>query len=621
MVTSRENKNKAMLNLLTCGSVDDGKSSLIGRMLYESDSILLDQLEALEEDSRRFGTLNKKIDFALLLDGLSAEREQGITIDVAYRYFSTKKRKFKIADSPGHIQYTRNMVTAASKSDVALILLDISKGILEQTRRHLFICNLMDIRDIILIFNKMDLVNYDKKIFNNLKIKVQEILKKDFSFETVFYIPISATEGDNIVNKSKKTPWFKGKPLLRYLEQIKIKKESLKKAKFIMPIQFINRPDSTFRGYCGTIADGSVSIGDRLIHRESEKIVHIKNIFFSGKGVKTAYADDSITLEIKEDIEASRGSTFSSINNALEYSDLLKSNLVWLDHKRGYTGREYIFKSSTKTLNSEILEIKNKIDINNYSLEPAKFLSLNEIFSVNISLDEKISFDSFTKNQTLGSFILIDKHNNQTVAAGMIEHSLRRSDNITRENYLVSQKDREALIGHKSKVIWLTGLSGSGKTTIAKELEKFLHAKGIRTFSLDGDNLRKGLNKDLGFSEEDRVENIRRVGEISKILLSSGCVVIAAFISPFTSERNKVRKLFKKDEFIEVHVDAPMKILMKRDPKGLYKKASEGKIPNFTGISSPYEKPLEPEIYIDTHKLSVNESVKKIISSIDFGLN
>lgn len=621
MDTSRENKNKAMLNLLTCGSVDDGKSSLIGRMLYESDSILLDQLEALEEDSKRFGTLDKKIDFALLLDGLSAEREQGITIDVAYRYFSTKNRKFKIADSPGHIQYTRNMVTAASKSDVALILLDISKGILEQTRRHLFICNLMNIKDIVLIFNKMDLVNYDQKIFNNLKTKIQEILNKDFSFETVFYIPISATEGDNIVNKSKKTPWFGGKPLLRYLEQIKIKKESLKKTKFIMPIQFINRPDSTFRGYCGTIADGSVTLGDKLMHRESEKIVHVKNIFFSGKGVKTAYADDSITLEIKEDIEASRGSTFSSINDALEYSDLLKSNLVWLDHKRGYPGREYIFKSSTKTLNSEILEIKNKIDINNYSLEPAKFLSLNEIYSVNISLDEKISFDSFTKNQTLGSFILIDKHNNQTVAAGMIQHSLRRSDNITRENYLVSQKDRETLIGHKSKVIWLTGLSGSGKTTIAKEVENSLHAKGIRTFSLDGDNLRKGLNKDLGFSEEDRVENIRRVGEISKILLSSGCVVIAAFISPFTSERNKVRKLFKKDEFIEVHVDAPMKILMKRDPKGLYKKASEGKIPNFTGISSPYEKPLEPEIYIDTSKLSINESVKKIISNIDFGLD
>ena len=438
------------------------------------------------------------------------------------------------------------MVTAASKSDVALILLDISKGILEQTRRHLFICNLMNIKDVVLIFNKMDLVNYDQKIFNNLKTKIQEILNKDFSFETVFYIPISATEGDNIVNKSKKTTWFKGKPLLRYLEQIKIKKESLKKTKFIMPIQFINRPDSTFRGYCGTIADGSVTLGDKLIHLESEKIVHVKNIFFSGKGVKTAYAEDSITLEIKEDIEASRGSTFSSIDNALEYSDLLKSNLVWLDHKRGYPGREYIFKSSTKTLNSEILEIKNKIDINNYSLEPAKFLSLNEIYSVNISLDEKISFDSFTKNQTLGSFILIDKHNNQTVAAGMIQHSLRRSDNIIRENYLVSQKDREILMGHKSKVIWLTGLSGSGKTTIAKELENFLHSKGIRTFSLDGDNLRKGLNKDLGFSEEDRIENIRRVREISKILLSSGCVVIAAFISPFASERNKVRKLLKK---------------------------------------------------------------------------
>ena len=613
---SRYLKSQASLNLLrfiTCGSVDDGKSTLIGRMLYESQMIFDDQVASLKNDSKKYGTQGENIDFALLVDGLSAEREQGITIDVAYRFFSSSKRKFIVADTPGHEQYTRNMATGASTAELAILLVDARNGILTQTKRHSFIVSLLGIKNIILAVNKMDLVNYDKNIYEKISSEYK-LFSKKLNFKNIQSIPISALKGDNIHKKSKYMKWYNDKTLFDYLETTKTKIQS--SDSFVLPVQSVNRPNLNFRGYSGTIAEGKIRKGDELISLPSNQKVKVKEIFIGERSLKTANLKQSITLTIDKDIDTSRGDIFCSKNSTVDMADQFNMNVIWMSEDKGFTGRTYLAKIHNISTSIKIMNIKKIYDVNTLEFTAGNELKLNDVAEISISFNKTVPFSTFKENKILGSFIIIDPINNQTMGMGMINFSLRRSQNIQLQNLTINKNLREKINGHKGQVLWMTGLSGSGKSTIANELEKILYSQGKKTYILDGDNIRHGLNKDLGFTDKDRVENIRRVAEVAKLMCDAGLIVITAFISPFRLEREMARSLFEKNDFKEIYISTPLKVAEKRDPKGLYKKARQGKIPNFTGIDSIYEKPTNPELEIDTSKVSLSKAVKKILNII-----
>ena len=613
---SRYLKSQASLNLLrfiTCGSVDDGKSTLIGRMLYESQMIFDDQVASLKNDSKKYGTQGENIDFALLVDGLSAEREQGITIDVAYRFFSSSKRKFIVADTPGHEQYTRNMATGASTAELAILLVDARNGILTQTKRHSFIVSLLGIKNIVLAINKMDLVNYDKNIYEKISSEYK-LFSKKLNFKNIQSIPISALKGDNIHKKSKYMKWYNDKTLFDYLETTKTKIQS--SDSFVLPVQSVNRPNLNFRGYSGTIAEGKIRKGDELISLPSNQKVKVKDIFVGERSLKTANLKQSITLTIDKEIDTSRGDILCSKNSTVDMADQFNMNVIWMSEDKGFTGRTYLAKIHNISTSIKIMNIKKIYDVNTLEFAAGNELKLNDVAEISISFNKAVPFSTFKENKILGSLIIIDPINNQTIGMGMINFSLRRSQNIQLQNLTINKNLREKINGHKGQVLWMTGLSGSGKSTIANELEKILYSQGKKTYILDGDNIRHGLNKDLGFTDKDRVENIRRVAEVAKLMCDAGLIVITAFISPFRLEREMARSLFEKNDFKEIYISTPLKVAEKRDPKGLYKKARQGKIPNFTGIDSIYEKPTNPDLEIDTSKVSLSKAVKKILNII-----
>ena len=604
-----------LLRFITCGSVDDGKSTLIGRLLWESQHIFEDQIRTLQSDSKKFGTQGENIDFALLVDGLAAEREQGITIDVAYRFFASKKRKFIVADTPGHEQYTRNMITGASTADVAIILIDASKGVLTQTKRHAYLASLMGIKHIALAINKMDLVEFSQDTFDAIKAEFTQFTR-DFGFASVSPIPLSALLGDNVTEASANMPWYTGPTLMAFLEDVAITPANT--ASPALPVQWVNRPNSAFRGFSGTLAQGSLRVGDAVRVTTSGQTANITDIItpnetLSKKGSKVE-AGEAITLCLDAEIDASRGDVFSLAKQPLAMTDQFEATLVWMAVDPGFTSRSYDVVLSTQNATASITSIKYQIDINTLGHQAAKELSLNAIAVCNLSISKPLVFDTYKQSKHFGSFILIDRFTNATVAAGLITHSLRRADNIHQQALTITKKEREKLNGHPGKVIWFTGLSGSGKSTLANALEVELHRQGKRTYILDGDNIRQGLNKDLGFTDSDRVENIRRITEVAKLMMDAGLIVMTAFISPFKREREMARQLIGEEHFIEVFVDTPINICEERDPKGLYKKAREGKLPNFSGISSPYEAPENPDIritpYLTKNRIS---SVKKIL--------
>jgi len=608
----KAHEEKGLLRFITCGSVDDGKSTLIGRMLYESHMLFDDQLSSLENDSKKVGTQGNDIDFALLVDGLAAEREQGITIDVAYRFFSTDKRKYIVADTPGHEEYTRNMATGASTADVAIILVDAQQGVLTQTRRHSFIVSMVGVKKVLLAINKLDLVDYSQEVYNNIVEEYNEFAKNALNLESITAIPISALKGDNVVNKSEKTPWYNGQTIIQYLETIEI--SNLKQNQpFRMPVQWVNRPNSNFRGFSGLIASGETNIGDKVRILPGGKTSAIKNIITWDADLTKAIAGQSVTLTLEDEIDVSRGDIIVSSTAPCGESDQFQARILWMNDDAMMPGRQYILKSSTQSAMLTLGKLKHRIDVNTLDHLPAKTLELNEIGVCNISLDKRIAFDPYNENRTMGGFIVIDRLSNNTVGMGLIDFALRRSENIHWQKMDVSQEARAEQKSQTPKIIWFTGLSGSGKSSIANILEKKLQALGKHTITLDGDNIRHGLNRDLGFTEADRVENIRRVGEVAKLMLNSGLICITSFISPFKSERMMARSLVSEHEFIEVFVDTPLSTCEERDVKGLYAKARSGEIPNFTGISSPYEAPETPEIRIDTTNTSAEEAANQII--------
>ena len=604
------------LRLITCGSVDDGKSTLIGRILYETKVIFEDQIADLKKESNIFGTQGNEIDFALLVDGLEAERAQGITIDVAYRFFTTDKRKFIVSDTPGHEQYTRNMVTGASNTDLAIILIDARHGVLEQTRRHSSICSILGIKNILVAINKIDLVDYSEKVFIKIKNEFQ-IFSKKLDFKDIAFIPISALKGDNVIKRSNKTPWFIGPTLIGYLETVDPQAAPVEKP-FCCPVQWVNRPNLDFRGYSGIIESGNISVGQNVLIMPSGEKVKIKDIIIYKTKLSSAKAGQSVTFTFDSDVDVSRGDIIVGENYTIDISDQFEVQLIWMSKDPGFVGRSYLMKIGTSTVNAQITNIKYKININTSEKISAKKLELNDLCVVTLSVDKSIPFDVYKSCKSLGSFILIDRINNLTLAGGLITFGLRRAKNLHQPSLDIDKLARQSLNGHKSKVIWFTGLSGSGKSTIANALEKKLHSLGIRTYILDGDNIRQGLNKDLGFTDADRIENIRRISEVAKLMVDSGLVVITAFISPFRAEREMARSIFEKDEFIEIYVDTSLEVAETRDPKGLYKKARRGEIPNFTGIDSPYEVPLNPDIQISTENKNVETIVKYLIKKVGF---
>ena len=609
----KEQASLDLLRFITCGSVDDGKSTLIGRMLYESQMIFDDQVASLKKDSQKHGTQGEEIDFALLVDGLSAEREQGITIDVAYRFFSSSKRKFIVADTPGHEQYTRNMATGASTADLAILLVDARNGVMTQTKRHSFIVSLLGIKKVILAINKMDLVNYDQKTYQQIDQNYRSFAK-NLNFEHIQSIPISALEGDNVYEKSKMMKWYSEKTLFSYLETVKV--AASKSSKFILPVQRVNRPNLDFRGYSGTIASGNIKVGEEIRTVPSNQKAKVKEIFIGDKSIKSSSDRQSITLTLNKEIDISRGDIICKKDSIVESADQFNINMIWMSEENCFPGRSYIAKIHNNSSSIKILDIKKIYNVNTLEHSPGKQLDLNDVAEVTVSLNKNVPFMSYQENKNMGSMIIIDPISNQTIGVGMINFALRRAQNIHLQSLSITKELREKMNGHKGQVLWLTGLSGSGKSTIANALEKQLYAEGKKTYVLDGDNIRHGLNKDLGFADKDRVENIRRVAEVAKLMCDAGLIVITAFISPFRAEREMARSLFQSDEYKEIFISTPLKIAEQRDPKGLYKKARSGEIPNFTGINSPYEKPIKPELTIDTSKTSVAQSVKKILGII-----
>ena len=614
-----QHQNKSMLRFITCGSVDDGKSTLIGRLLYDSKMIFEDQLAALENDSKRVGTQGQEIDFALLVDGLAAEREQGITIDVAYRFFATEKRKFIVADCPGHEQYTRNMVTGASTADCAVILTDARKGVLVQTKRHSFLCHQLGIKNLVLAVNKMDLIDYDQAKFDAIvadyRAFADSIGIKDFTV-----IPISGLAGDNITTRSDNTAWYDGPVLIDHLETMEVNNTASQAKPFRMPVQWVNRPNLDFRGFSGLIATGAVKPGDELRSLPSGKTSKVKSIVTMDGDLDRAVAGQSVTITLEDEIDCSRGDVLATADAPPEVADQFESTLVWMDDEPLVAGRGYWLKLGTQMVSATVAEPKYEIDVNNPagsgSHLASQRLHLNQIGVCEITTDRRVVFEPYADNRALGGYILIDKITNRTVAAGMLHFSLRRSQNVHWQPTDITREHHAGMKNQTPRVLWFTGLSGSGKSTIANEVEKKLALMNRHTFLLDGDNVRHGLNKDLGFTESDRIENIRRIGEVAKLMTDAGLIVLTAFISPFRADRQLVRDMITGGEFIEIHVDTPLEVAEARDVKGLYKKAREGKLKNFTGIDSPYEAPEDPEIRVNTVDMSPEEAADFIIGKI-----
>ncbi|MCC8619146.1 sulfate adenylyltransferase subunit CysN [Xanthomonas vesicatoria] len=606
-----QHESKPLLRFITCGSVDDGKSTLIGRLLYDSKRLFDDQLAALESDSRRHGTQGEGIDYALLMDGLAAEREQGITIDVAYRYFDTDQRKFIVADCPGHEQYTRNMATGASTADVAVVLVDARKGVLAQTRRHSYIVSLLGIRHVVLAVNKMDLVDYDADVFTTIA-EGYRALAAQLGIADVQCIPLSALDGENLSSPSTRMPWYSGPHLLQYLEAVQVEAPEAGSG-FRLPVQWVNRPNSQFRGYAGTIAAGQVRVGDAVVVVPSGRRSQVAAVLDANGEAASARAGQAVTLTLRDEIDISRGDIIAAIDDPPEVADQFAAHLLWMDDAALLPGRPYWLKIGTRTVNVSISEIKHKVDVNTQERLAAKRLELNEVGYCNLALDEPIAFAPYARNRVLGGFILIDRQSNATVAAGTLEFALRRAGNVHWQHLDVDRSARARIKGQTPRVLWFTGLSGAGKSTVANLVDKRLHALGYHTFILDGDNVRHGLNRDLGFTDEDRVENIRRVAEVARLMADAGLIVLVSFISPFRAERQLARERFDQGEFVEVFVDVPLAVAEARDVKGLYRKARAGQIPNFTGIDSPYEAPETPEIHLHADGENVEALARHVL--------
>ena len=610
-----QHQHKSLLRFITCGSVDDGKSTLIGRLLYDSKMIFEDQLAALEADSKRVGTQGQEIDFALLVDGLAAEREQGITIDVAYRFFATEKRKFIVADTPGHEQYTRNMVTGASTADLAVILIDARKGVLTQTRRHSYLAHLLGIRNIVLAVNKMDLVDYDQAVFDRIVLNYRAFAN-EIGITSFAAMPISGFKGDNITAHSPNTPWYTGKPLIEHLETVPLDEDRLASGPFRMAVQWVNRPNLDFRGFSGFINAGAIRPGDAVRVLPSGKTSTVTRIVTLDGDLEEAVAGQSVTLCFADEIDCSRGDVITAAASPLEVADQFEATVVWMAEEPMLAGRPYWVKIGANTVSATVTDEKYQVNVNTMEHMASKTLGLNAIGVCNLAFDRPAAFAPYAENNDLGGFIIIDRMTNATVGAGMIHYALRRSHNIHWQAVDITREAHAQQKGQKAKLLWFTGLSGAGKSTIANLVEKKLYALGRHSFLLDGDNIRHGLNKDLGFTDADRVENIRRVGEVAKLMTDAGLIVLTAFISPFRAEREMVRGMLPDGDFIEVHIDTPLADAEKRDVKGLYKKARAGELKNFTGIDSPYEPPETPEIRIDTTRLSAEEAAELIVEKL-----
>lgn len=603
---------QSLLKFITCGSVDDGKSTLIGHMLYDAKLLFADQERALALDSK-VGSNNGKIDYSLLLDGLMAEREQGITIDVAYRYFTTDKRSFIVADTPGHEEYTRNMAVGASFADLAIILVDASKGIMIQTKRHTRICALMGIKHMVFAINKMDLVDYDQSRFEEMEQELKEF-SKEFGFESIYAVPVSATEGDWITKASENMAWFTGKPLLTYLEDISVG-ETTEQDDFVMPVQRVSRPNHTFRGFQGQISSGILRVGDEITALPSKETARVKEIFNTDKKVEEAFCGQAVTVSLDREVDVSRGCVLCK-SNRLQVSMVFTAKLLWMDDTTLVAGKNYTLKLGTKMIPAVVMNLKYKIDVNTGDHVPVDHIQKNEIAVCDISVSDKIIYDTFQHNEDMGGFILIDRVSHMTSACGVIEHALRRGDNLTWHNMDITRDLRAQQKGQEPKTLWFTGLSGSGKSTLANEIEKRLFALGKHTMLLDGDNIRMGLNKNLGFKEQDRIENIRRISEVCKLMNDAGLIALTSFISPFEMDRENARKLIGDSQFIEIYVATPLEECERRDVKGLYKKARAGEIPNFSGINSPYEIPQNPQIMVNTEGKTVEESADYIMEEL-----
>ena len=611
----KQHETKSLLRFITCGSVDDGKSTLIGRLLYESKMLFEDQLAALEADSKKVGTRGGEIDYALLLDGLAAEREQGITIDVAYRFFSTDRRKFIVADTPGHEQYTRNMVTGASTADLAIILIDARKGVLVQTRRHSYLVSLLGIRHVVLAINKMDLVNYSKETFDKIESEYRGFAKQ-IGLGDIHAIPISGVHGDNIVEKSLNTPWYSGPPLMTLLETVEIDEERVQAQPFRLPVQWVNRPNLDFRGFAGTIVGGTIRAGERIRVLPSGRESTVTRIVTADGDLDQAVANQSITLTLADEVDISRGDLLCRTDATAHVTDVFEATVVWMNEQPMLRGRSYFLKLGPKTVTATVTPIRHKINVNTLEQTPADKLDLNEIGVCELELDRPVAFDPYLENRDTGGFILIDRISNNTVGAGMVRKALKRSTGVDWRTIEVNKDSHAANKGQKPAIVWFTGIPGSGKLAIANLVEKKLHGEGRHTFLLESNTVRHGLHKDLGFSDADRVENIRRVTEVAKLMTDAGLIVLTVFISPFRSERRAARALMEPGEFIEVFVDMPQSVAEGRDEKGLYRKARAGQIENFTGVDSAYETPEEPEIRIDTTAMTHEAAAEVIVADL-----
>ena len=602
------------LRFITCGSVDDGKSTLIGRLLYESKRLFDDQLAALTSDSKRHGTRGGEIDYALLLDGLAAEREQGITIDVAYRYFDTERRKFIVADCPGHEQYTRNMATGASTADLAVVLVDARKGLLTQTRRHSYIVSLLGIRHVVLAVNKMDLVEYDQAVFDEI-VNGYQALAAQLGIEQVTCIPLSALNGDNLSTRSDAMPWYTGPSLLEHLETLELSVQE-SAGGLRLPVQYVSRPDQNFRGFAGTVVAGTAKVGAEIVALPSGRRSRVQKVLVGDVETGEARAGQAITLTLEDEIDISRGDVIAAADDPPQVADQFAAHVLWMADAPLLPGRPYWLKIGTRTVSATVSEIKHRIDVNTQEFLAAKRLELNEVAYVNLSLDESIAFAPYAENRALGGFILIDRHSNNTVAAGTLDFALRRAGNVHWQHLEVDKAARARIKGQSPRVLWFTGLSGAGKSTIANLVDKRLHALGYHTYLLDGDNVRHGLNRDLGFTDEDRVENIRRVAEVARLMADAGLIVLVSFISPFRAERQMARARFEEGEFLEIFVDVPLQVAEQRDAKGLYRKARAGEIPNFTGIDSPYEVPEHAELHLHAGIESPDQLAAQVLKQL-----
>jgi len=608
-------ENKSLLRFITCGSVDDGKSTLIGRLLFESKLLFEDQLAALEADSKKVGTQDGEIDFALLVDGLAAEREQGITIDVAYRFFSTDRRKFIVADTPGHEQYTRNMATGASTAELAVLLIDARHGLLTQTRRHSYIVSMLGVRNLVLAINKMDLVDYSEEVYNSI-IEEYKVFAEALDVETIQAIPVSALRGDNVTEAGPNTPWYSGPTLMEYLETIPVGDRAIQDS-FRMPVQWVNRPNLDFRGFSGQVASGQIKPGDKVKSIPSGTESTVARIVTHDGDLELAHAGQSVTITLNDEIDVSRGDVLVTADDPCGVADQFQAHILWMSEKEMMPGRPYIMKIGARDATITPTDLRHKVNVNTLAKEASKTLALNEIGVCNVSVDRNIAFDAYTKNRSTGGFIMIDRMTNNTVGLGLINFALRRASNIHWEAMDIDKSARAASKGQKPVILWFTGLSGAGKSTIANLVEKQLHARGNHTIILDGDNVRHGLNRDLGFTEADRVENVRRVSEVSKLMLDAGLITLSSFISPFRSERKMARNRVEDGEFCEIFVDTPLEIAEARDAKGLYKKARAGEIKNFTGIDSPYEAPQSPEIHLKMADLTAQEAAGIIVDWLE----